>query len=113
MADKLTKQTAEDIESLKAIAIAAAEAVYHYKLIARSVNRNEDTLLDWRNADKTFSDNLEQGRHRFIQKNIKIAKPEFLLERLEPELFKQRTEQDLNHNGNVSFINDVPRPKDD
>lgn len=107
---KGTKQTAEDILQAKAIAIAAAETVYHYKLIARAVNRDEDSLLAWRKDDKEFSDKLEQGRHRFIEKNVKIAKPEFLLERLEPELFKQRSEQELNHNGNVSFINDLPRP---
>jgi len=82
-------QTADEIEKLKGIAIAAAETVYHYKLIARSVNRDEDTLLEWR-KDKEFSDKLEQGRHRFIEKNVKLAKPEFLLERLEPELFKER-----------------------
>lgn len=108
-----SKQTAKDIEDAKGIAIAAAEAVYHYKLIARSVNRDEDTLIKWRKADPDFADRLEQGRLRFIKKNVAIAKPEFLLERLEPELFKERKEQELNHNGNVSFVNDVPRPKKD
>lgn len=110
---KGTKQTAEDILQAKAIAIAAAESVYHYRLIARSVNRDEDTLIRWRNDDTEFAEALEQGRLRFIKKNVAIAKPEFLLERLEPELFKQRSEQELNHNGNVSFVNDVPRPKKD
>lgn len=111
MANKTgTKQTAEDIARLKSIAIAAAEVVYHYKLIARAVNRNEDSLLVWRNEDQEFSDAIEQGRHRFIEKNMKIARPEFLLERLEPELFKERKEQDINHNGQVEFVNDLPRP---
>jgi hypothetical protein len=27
--------------------------------------------------------------------------------------WKDKTEQDISHSGNVSFINDVPRPKDD
>jgi len=107
---KGTKMTAEDIQKLKGIAIAAAEMVYHYKLIARSVNRDEDTLLKWRDADPEFSDSLEQGRHRFLEKNIKSARPEFLLERLEPELFKERKEIDNNHSGEVSFVNDLPRP---
>ena len=95
-------QTALDIEALKGIAIAAAETAYHYKLIARAVNRDEDTLLDWRKADKDFSDKLEQGRHRFIEKNVKLAKPEFLLERLEPELFKERIQIDADLTGGVS-----------
>jgi hypothetical protein len=110
---KGTKQTAEDIVALKGIAIAAAEMVYHYKLIARAINRDEDTLLSWRTDDTDFSDSLEQGRHRFIEKNVKAARPEFLLERLEPELFKERKELDNHINGNVSFINDVPRPTKD
>lgn len=109
---KGNKQTAEEIEKLKGIAIAAAETVYHYKLIARSVNRDEDTLLEWRKTDKDFSDKIEQGRHRFIEKKVRSAKPEFLLERLEPELFKERKEIDNQHSGEVSFVNDVPRPKD-
>jgi len=93
---KGNKQSAEDIAALKGIAIAAAESVYHYKLIARSVNRDEDTLKLWRDDDPAFSDALEQGRNRFLQKKIKIARPEFLLERLEPEIFKQTQETNIN-----------------
>jgi hypothetical protein len=87
------KQTAEEIEKLKAIAVAAAETVYHYKLIGRAVGRSEDALRVWRDEDEDFSARLEQGRSRFIEKNMKAAKPEFLLERLEPELFKERKEE--------------------
>lgn len=96
MANKAgNKQSAEEIAKLKGIAIASAEVVYHYKLIARSINRDEDSLLVWRNTDQAFSDSLEQGRSRFIEKNMKIARPEFLLERLEPELFKERKESNV------------------
>ncbi len=91
-----TKQTEADIERLKGIAVAAGETVYHYKLIARSVNRDEDTILSWRTNDEQFSDRLEQARIRFIEKKAKLAKPEFLLERLEPEIFQQRSTQDVN-----------------
>lgn len=88
MANKLgTKQTAADIVQAKGIAIAAAEVLYHYKLIARAANRDEDTLAIWRKEDKDFSDKLEQGRVRFLEKNIKVAKPEFLLERMERGVF--------------------------
>lgn len=92
------KQTAEEIEKLKAIAVAAAETVYHYKLIGRAIGRSEDALLDWRTNDKDFAVKIEEGRHRFIEKNMKAAKPEFLLERLEPELFKERKETELKGN---------------
>ncbi len=90
---KSSKQSAKEIKkALKGIAIAAAESVYHYRLIARSINRDEDTLIKWRNADSEFADAIEQGRFRFLQKNIKAAKPEFLLERLESDMFKERKE---------------------
>lgn len=97
---------------LKTQALIHAESMYHYKLIARATGITDETLKAYRDDDPDFSQQLEQARTRFLNKRMKVAKPEFLLERLEPELFKQRTEQELNHNGEVSFINDVPRPKD-
>ena len=89
---KATRQTAEDIATLKMVAIAAAEAVYHYRLIGRAIGRGEDALADWRADDKEFSARLEEARFRFLNKQIRKSKPEFLLERLEPDVFKQRTD---------------------
>lgn len=83
----MPKESVDDTKQAKAIAIGVAEQVYHYKLIARSVNRDEDTLLNWRKNDPVFSDRLQEARTRFLHKKMKIAKPEFLLERLEPEIF--------------------------
>lgn len=101
---------AEKQAKAKADAIIWAEQLYHYKLIGRAIGYSEDQLKRWREADKDFADGLELARTRFLNKRIKLARPDFLLERLEPEVFKQRTEQELNHNGEVTFINDVPRP---
>jgi hypothetical protein len=92
---KGSKQTIEDIEVKKDIAVAAAEQVYNYKLIGKSVGRDEDTILNWRKEDADFSDRLEQARYRFLQKNTRRAKPEFLLERLEPQIFKERKEMEI------------------
>lgn len=94
---------AEKVAELKTAAIAAAEVSYHYKIIANSIGYSEDGLKLWRDEDKVFSDALEQARSRFISKQIKKARPEFLLERLEPEIFKQRTESDLR-------IKELPKP---
>ena len=85
----------EKIAELKIAAIASAEVAYHYRIVANSIGYDEDQLKRWRNADKGFSEQLEQARARFLQKQIKKARPEFLLERLEPEVFKQRTESDV------------------
>ena len=84
----------------KESALLLAEHVYAYKLIARGVGSDgkchyaasitDDTLAAWRKNDKDFSVELEKSRNLFLQKRIKLARPEFLLERLEPELFKER-----------------------
>lgn len=109
--DKLSLEEKQTL--LKSQAIIHAESLYHYKLVARAIGKDEDTLKDWRDKDTVFSDSLEQARIRFIDKRIKVARPEFLLERLEPEVFKERKEVDNNLRGDVTFLNDVPRPKND
>ena len=83
---------AEKDKILKTQAIIHAESFYNYNLISRATGITEDTLKNWRDADLDFSGELEQSRTRFLNRRIKQAKPEFLLERLEPEIFKQRTE---------------------
>lgn len=98
---------------LKKEALIHAESFYHYKLIGRATGITDETLKKYRDEDEEFSQRLEQARSRFLNKKMKNAKPEFLLERLEPEIFKERKEWEGNLNGEVSFINDVPRPKDD
>jgi hypothetical protein len=97
MATKARKGQTRDekIAELKIAAIASAEVAYHYKIIANSIGYTEDALKMWRDEDQVFSDALEQGRSRFLAKQMKKARPEFLLERLEPEIFKQRTESDV------------------
>lgn len=88
--EQRNQEQLKKIEVLKNIAIAAAESVYNYKLIARSIGRDEDTLIKWRAADTDFADKLEEARVRFLEKNIRASRPEFLLERLEPDIFKER-----------------------
>lgn len=83
----MTRQTPDDIVRAKELAIISAETLYHYKLIARSIGRDEDTLAIWRKDDEEFSDKLEIGRTEFIRKQMGKAKPEFLLERLERIVF--------------------------
>ena len=87
---------AEKIALTKTEALIHAESFYHYKLIARASGISDDQLKRYREDDTAFADSLEQARTRFLNKNMRRAKPEFLLERLEPELFKQRTESDTN-----------------
>lgn len=102
--DKTQEELREEIATLKRVAIASAEAVYHYRLISRSISRSEDTLADWRKDDPEFSRELEEARFRFLNKQVKRAKPEFLLERLEPDVFKQRTETKFDGDGVTQLV---------
>lgn len=86
---------AEKQAKAKKEALLYAEMVYHYKLIAQAVGVTDDTLKAYRDDDPDFSEELEKARNLFIRKNMKKARPEFLLERLNPELFKERKETDL------------------
>lgn len=93
-------------------AIIWAEHLYHYKLIGRAVGLTDETLKAWRDDDPEFSHQIEQARTRFLSKQMRKARPEFLLERLDPEIFKQRTESDLTSGGEkltsalVQFVGD-------
>ncbi len=87
-------RTAESIAKDKEKAILNAPSLYNYRLIARSVGVDEDTLIRWRNADKAFAEELDLARSVFIKSQMAKAKPEFLLERMEKDIFappKQET----------------------
>lgn len=107
----ITVTLEEKVALTKTQALIHAESFYHYKLIARASGITDDTIKKYRDEDPLFSEELEKARTRFLSKNMKKARPEFLLERLEPEMFKERKEVENNHSGEVSFVNDVPRPK--
>lgn len=93
----MAKETLPEKQArLKESAILWAESLYTYKLICRAIGITEDTLKTWREDDKEFSDRLEEFRIKFLNKNMKRAKPEFLLERLAHEDFKERTETEVN-----------------
>jgi hypothetical protein len=99
----------------RADAITWAENLYHYKLVGRAVGLDEDTLKKWRDKDPKFADELEQARTRFLNKHVRKARPEFLLERLEPDIFKERkdiTSDDKPLAGATIVFEDVPAPKD-
>ena len=77
----MARTSIDEITQLKMVAIAAAEAVYHYRLIGRAIGRDEDTLIKWRKSDKLFAEQLEEARFRFLNKQKRKSNPEILLER--------------------------------
>lgn len=91
--DKIAIRQAEQ----KKMAIALATSIYHYKWIAAGVGITEDALRMWREADTDFSARLEESRSQFINKNMRRAKPDFLLETADREIFGRK--QDITSNG--------------
>lgn len=85
----------ERMAEQKARAIEYYEAMPIYKYAAAFAGISEDTLADWRKADPVFSDNLQKAKAEFIRRHGKKSKPEFLLERLDKENFKETKEVEL------------------
>lgn len=108
-------------DQIKELILNSARVVYHYKWIAASVGIDEKTLQRWREADPDFDDQLNQARSDFINKNMRKAKPEFLLETADREIFgrKEQVNVSLDFRDKViatygeieeGKINEVPRP---
>lgn len=84
--------------------------------LARRLYITRETLYQWEKDNKQFSDILENIRQLQADKLIQNG----VLGRYNPAISKmmlskygyvEKTEQDINHSGEVQFINDVPRPK--
>lgn len=86
--------------------------------LALELGINRDTIYEWEKENTEFSDIVSDLRAKQAQKliqnsitgryNASIAK----LILSGKHNYVEKSEVDQNLNGNVSFINDVPRPKD-
>jgi len=83
-------QLVDKKDLVKKAALVLASQLYHYKWIAKAVGLNEDTLKIYRDEDPDFSDKLEQERAQFIGKNMKKARPEFLLQTADRATFGEQ-----------------------
>lgn len=87
LAEKQAKQ--------KELALGLAPTIFHYKWIARGAGITDDTLKKFRDEDPEFSEQLELERTRFIDKNMKRARPEFLLESADREIFGAKAKLEI------------------
>lgn len=78
--------------------IAIADSLFHYKWIAKSVGITDETLKDWRDEDEEFSHGLEEARTRFIKNNMRKAKPDFLLQTADRQIFGDKKQLDVKIN---------------
>lgn len=89
--DKVEERQTE----LKKRAIEVAPQIYHYKWIAASIGIDEKTLQRYREADPDFDGQLNQARSDFISRNMRKAKPDFLLQTADRETFGERKKLDV------------------
>jgi hypothetical protein len=87
-----TRQSATDIERLKAEYIEYFKDVPVQRYAAMAIGRNEDTILVWKRNDAAFSEAVEKARAEWVRKKAMEVKAEFALERLEKDIWSQRTE---------------------
>jgi hypothetical protein len=101
--DKISKVAARQAEQ-KTLAIAVATSIYHYKWIAASIGIHETTIHDWLKDDKDFASQLDQARASFINKNMRKARPDFLLETADRETFGRKQEVAVTGNAIQAII---------
>lgn len=88
-------KVAERMIGQKERAIEYYGAMPIYKYAAAFAGITEDTMNTWRHNDRDFSDNLQKAKAEFIRRHGKRAKPEFLLERLDKQNFKETRELEV------------------
>lgn len=72
-----------------------AKAVLYYadipvlKHAAAFAGVDEKTIHRWREDDPEFASQLQEAKSTFVRKYGKKARPEFMLERLDPEHFRE------------------------
>lgn len=124
-AKEYLKQAEDDYEALgdKKLTI-----VWHVKLptiegLANHLEIHKDTIYEWEKLDselgQQFSDLVTRVRNiqaeRLINNGL-AGNYNPMIARLllsSKHGYVEKQEQDINHSGNVSFVNDVPRPKND
>jgi hypothetical protein len=82
-------------EELKARLVSAAEAVFHYKYVAGLCGISPDSLENYRKQDEDLSARLDQARSRYVHNHMRKAKPEFMLQAADREIFGQKAEVEV------------------
>ena len=66
-----------------------------YKWAAKFAMIDEDTLKNWRDEDKDFSDRCEVAKSEAIQRLGGRATPDFMLKNADPSTFKDKKEMEV------------------
>lgn len=79
------------ISKLKKDYVAYFKDVPVQKYAAMAIARDEDTIIRWRKDDPKFADAVQRAKASWIRKKVIATKAEFALERLESEIFSQKS----------------------
>jgi len=74
----------------KQLYILYLEDVPKHKWACKAVGISDDTSKRWRDEDSDFADACEIALSSWVRRNVKKSSPEFQLERLLSEDFKER-----------------------
>jgi hypothetical protein len=89
-------------------------APYTMSGLARHIGLSRQGLLDYANRDQ-FLDAIKAARervHEDVESRLMEKNATGAIFNLKNNFgWKDKTEQDVNHSGEVSFVNDVPRPE--
>lgn len=84
--------------------------------LANFLGVNRDSLYEWEKENEDFSDILTRVRNEQAERLINNSlagnyNPVISKLLLSKHGYIEKSEQDVNHSGDVTFTNDVPRPK--
>ena len=100
----MTKSKAEiEKDEKKAEFVKYFEDVPVQKYASMYVGITEQTAINWMKDDEAFFNAVNLARAKWVKKKNLKVKAEFALERLEHDVFKQRSETELNGNVGVAL----------
>lgn len=103
---------AAEIAALKIKFLEYYRTVPVQKLAANFISRSEDTITDWKKADTHFSDQIEvMGSEWAKEKVSEVKSPEWLLERLMNDHFRNKSKVELDVSEEVEKALDFIRTK--
>jgi hypothetical protein len=85
------------------------EDVPKHKWACKAVGISDDTSKRWRDEDPDFADACEIALSSWVRRNVKKSSPEFQLERLLAEDFKER--KDITSGDKPFALGEIDVPK--
>lgn len=88
------------------------------KLAAKYIEKDEDTITNWKKRDPVFSDQLGRAKSEWVLEKVsQIKDSRWLLERITPEYFGKTTTNEPDNNPEleewIAHVRKILRPNED